>query len=101
LSTPLPPSPVSKLDSTGDAHRKTEKERQLADERGEKGVGKEPNHTTARSLVFYKSFSTLWVTTEHIKKRKRCGKLETIVLSCFSYFKKSKTFLSPDDIKRK
>jgi hypothetical protein len=29
-------------------HRKTEKEIQLADGRGGKGVGEDPNHTTAR-----------------------------------------------------
>jgi hypothetical protein len=33
------------------SHRKTEKERQLAEGRGGKGVGEEPNHTTARKLV--------------------------------------------------
>ncbi len=29
-------------------HRKTEKERQLAQEKGGKRVGEEPNHTTAK-----------------------------------------------------
>jgi hypothetical protein len=44
----LPP-PLTLVSSTGDTqHRKTEKERQLADGMG---VGEEPNHTTARKPV--------------------------------------------------
>jgi hypothetical protein len=58
-SSPTPSDPLPSVSSTGATNRKTEKERQLADERGEKGVGKEVNHTTARSLVFFKTFSTL------------------------------------------
>jgi hypothetical protein len=57
LAHPLPPSAVSKLDPA--THRKTEKERQLADGRGGKGAGEEPNHMTAKSLVLFKSFNTL------------------------------------------
>jgi hypothetical protein len=41
-----PPSPS--VISTSDAHWKTEKERQLADGTGGRGVGRELNHTTAR-----------------------------------------------------
>jgi hypothetical protein len=41
---------------------KTEKER----ERGE-GVGEKPNHWTARSLVLYKSFNTLWAILSKIQ----------------------------------
>jgi hypothetical protein len=37
---------------------KTKKERQLAVGRG-KGMGEEPNHTTARNPVLYKLFNTL------------------------------------------
>jgi hypothetical protein len=44
-----PSSPVSKLDREV-THRKTEKERQLDQGRRGKGVGKEPNNTTARKL---------------------------------------------------
>ncbi len=43
---PRSPSPVSKLNQV--TQRKTEKERQLADKRGGKGVGEEPNHTIER-----------------------------------------------------
>jgi hypothetical protein len=35
-------------------HRKTEKEMQFADGRGDKGVGEEP------CMLLYKSFNTLW-----------------------------------------
>jgi hypothetical protein len=45
LAHPL--SPVSKLYREV-THRKTKKERQLDQGRRGKGVGKEPNHTTAR-----------------------------------------------------
>jgi hypothetical protein len=46
-------------------HRKTEIERQLANERageGGKRVAEEPNHSTARKPVLYKSFNTLCCT---------------------------------------
>ncbi len=50
-------------------HRKTEKERQLADGRrggGRERVAEEPNHTIAQeSLVLYKSFITLWGSQFH------------------------------------
>jgi hypothetical protein len=40
---------------------KIEKERQLVDGRGGKGMGEEPKHTTAKgSMILYKSFNTLW-----------------------------------------
>jgi hypothetical protein len=42
----LPPPLLSSVSSTV-IHRKTEKERQLADERRGRGVEEEPNHTMA------------------------------------------------------
>jgi hypothetical protein len=57
LLYPLSP-PLPAVSSTA-THRKTEKERQLADGRGGRGWGEEQNHTTAESLVLYKSYSTL------------------------------------------
>jgi hypothetical protein len=47
LNHPPPPFSGNKLSAT---HRKTEKERQVADRRGEKGVGEEPKHTTPGKL---------------------------------------------------
>ncbi len=44
---PLPPS-LSHHQAGPATHRKTEKERQVADSGGGEGVGEEPNHTTAR-----------------------------------------------------
>ncbi len=41
-----PPPPSCQL-ARPSIHNKTEKERQIADEGGRKGVGEEPNHTTA------------------------------------------------------
>jgi hypothetical protein len=55
----LPIFPASKLDPAA-THRKTEEERQLADERGEKGGGRSQIIRRRESLVFYKSFNTLW-----------------------------------------
>jgi hypothetical protein len=45
LTHPLPPSPVIKLDRRP-MHKKTEKERHLADERGR--MGEEANHMIAK-----------------------------------------------------
>jgi hypothetical protein len=42
--TPSPTLPIARPAT----HRKTEKERQVADGRGGKRVGEEPNHATAR-----------------------------------------------------
>ncbi len=42
------PLPLSRQKGRPATHRKTEKERQLAHGRGGKGVGEEPNHSTAR-----------------------------------------------------
>jgi hypothetical protein len=42
---------IPSVSSTGDTHRNTEKERQLADKRGGEGVGEEPNHTIAKKTV--------------------------------------------------
>ncbi len=56
LLTHTPPPLSRQLDRR--EHRKTEKERQVADGRGRgggKGVGEEPNHIPAESLLLYKS----------------------------------------------
>jgi len=58
-SAPRPPSPISRQSAGPATHRKTEKERQLADGRGGKGVGVEPNHTTARKPGPLKIFNPL------------------------------------------
>ncbi len=50
--------PIPSVSWTGDIHRNTEKERQFGDGRG-KGAGVEPNHTTAKILVLYKSVNPL------------------------------------------
>jgi hypothetical protein len=56
-----PPPPLPSVSSTSEAtHRKTEKESQLANGRGGKGVGEDPNYATGRRLVLYKSLSTRW-----------------------------------------
>jgi hypothetical protein len=47
LPFPLPPSPVSQLDRA--THRKTEKERQIADGREGEGLGEEPRGEKAWS----------------------------------------------------
>jgi hypothetical protein len=62
---PSPPPTVTKLD--GMAHRKTEKERQLGCGREGKRLGEEPNRTTARKLVLFKSINTLWKQTSREK----------------------------------
>jgi hypothetical protein len=49
------------------AHRKTEKERQLGCGREGKRLGEEPNRTTARKLVLFKSINTLWKQTSREK----------------------------------
>ncbi len=49
LARPTPTSPHQEARPV--THKKTEKERQLVAGRGGKGVGEEPNHTTARELV--------------------------------------------------
>jgi hypothetical protein len=62
-SSPTPhPSPPSLLSEslTGVIQEDRDRETTCWRERGMKGVGLEPNHTTARSLVLYKSFTTLW-----------------------------------------
>jgi hypothetical protein len=46
--SPLYDLPFSPTPSSLSTHRKIEKERQLADGKGEEGAGKEPNHRTAR-----------------------------------------------------
>ncbi len=50
-----PPSPLQSANclSRPATHRKTEKERLLAHGRGRKGVGEEPNQTTARIQSIY------------------------------------------------
>ncbi len=45
---PHPPTPLSRQLAGPATHRKTDKERLLADGRGGRGVGGEPHHTTAR-----------------------------------------------------
>ncbi len=66
--TPSPPFRVSKVDRA--IHSKTEKERHLAEGRGGKGgrgVGEEPNHTTARNLGHLSwSFNTPCSCTVHM-----------------------------------
>ncbi len=59
----LPPSLVSKLDRrhTG----RLRKRKNLLTGEGGGRLGEEPNHTTARSLVLYKSFNTLCSSATH------------------------------------
>ncbi len=52
----LLPPPLPSISSTADPLRK--RDNLLPEE----GVGEEPNHTTARKLVIYKSFNTLWLS---------------------------------------
>jgi hypothetical protein len=61
LARPLPSTSVSVSKLERATHRKTEIERQLAHGKGGKRVGEEPNYTTAKGLVLYKSFNTLCV----------------------------------------
>ncbi len=64
---PPAPSPVSKLDPA--THRKTEKERQLADRReGEGGRARSRIIWTQKSLVLFKSFNTLCFNHQQISK---------------------------------
>jgi hypothetical protein len=56
-----PPHPLPAI------HRKTEKERQLADGRG---VGEEPSLRRRESTVLYKLFNTLWFFLSWNKKEK-------------------------------
>ncbi len=53
-----PPSPLSHQLSRPAKHRMTERDTLPTVEWGR--GGEEPNHTTAKSLVLYKSFNTLW-----------------------------------------
>jgi hypothetical protein len=45
---PQPPPSLSRQLAPPATHRKTEKERQVADSRGMERAGEEPNHTTTR-----------------------------------------------------
>jgi hypothetical protein len=73
-SLPLPT--LSRQKARPAIHRKTEKERQLAE--GE-GVGKEPIHTMRESLVLFQSFNTIYPVT-----RKGRG-LYRIISPCMHY----------------
>ncbi len=55
----LAPSPPLSPSSTSELDRRQHKGRQLADGRGGKGVGEEPNYTLQESLILYKLFNTL------------------------------------------
>jgi hypothetical protein len=58
LAPPPPPSPLPSISSTA-THRKSVKERQLAEgKRRREGVGDDIRWQ--ESLLFYKSFNTLW-----------------------------------------
>ncbi len=61
--TPWPPPPHSSASKLDRRHRKTEKERQVADGKG----GWEQNHTTGWSLILFKSFNTLWANLSDLR----------------------------------
>ncbi len=56
----LPPFHLSRQKARPPTHRKTEKERQLADGRGRKGWARSRILKPQVRLALYKSFSTLW-----------------------------------------
>jgi hypothetical protein len=57
---PSPPSPVSKLDRRRTRRLRKRRKRDNLLREGREGVGEEPNHTTARNVILYISFNTLW-----------------------------------------